>query len=189
MAKKPTKKAPAKKNKGGRPSIFNEQMIEDVCVRLMLGEGLRAILDGDPELPHVSTWFYWLHGRGISLEQQEWFVELYVRAREAQAEMMMDEILSISDDNSGDVVVISGEDGDEYIPNPQAVNRARLQVDSRKFLAMKLLPRFADKLILEGGDKAIKIDGVDEIDASRRIAMLLAEGRAARKRREENTEE
>lgn len=67
------------------------------------------------------------------------YFELYDRARQIQMEGMVDDILEVSDDDSGDEM--NGR------PNNAAINRARLKADSRKWLMSKLhYRRFGDKI-------------------------------------------
>ena len=63
---------------------------------------------------------------------------MYTRAREVQAEIMAEEIIAIADDSAGDITI--DEDGREIV-NHEAIQRSRLRVDARKWVAAKLLPR------------------------------------------------
>jgi hypothetical protein len=67
---------------------------------------------------------------------------MYARAREMQAEIIASQVLPISDDGSADNVVRYREDGSEYqAVDQEHINRSRLRVDARKWLAAKLAPR------------------------------------------------
>ena len=55
-----------------------------------------------------------------------------------QADLLAEECLDISDDVSQDY--IEGEDGNTKC-NTEFVNRSRLRIDTRKWLASKLLPK------------------------------------------------
>lgn len=68
----------------------------------------------------------------------------YARAREAQADLLVEETLQISDDSSRDTFVtdkgIEAEDR-------EWTNRSKLRVDTRKWLAAKLRPKkYGDKI-------------------------------------------
>jgi hypothetical protein len=86
------------------------------------------------------------------------FAEQYARARELQAERFADDIIEIADDKSEDVY------GELEMPNSVAVARAKLRIDSRKWIASKLLPKkYGDKLQTEvsgpdGGPIAVTVD-------------------------------
>lgn len=112
---------------GIRPSEFNQDIADAICDRLAEGESLRRICASDG-FPVQSTVFKWLRVFA-DFEQQ------YVRAREAQADTMADEILDIADD-------LTGEGGED-------VQRSKLRVDARKWLASKMQPKkYGDKTLI-----------------------------------------
>ena len=114
----------------GRPSTFGPEVADVICERLADGESLRAICDGE-NMPRRATVFRWL-------ASDERFRDQYARAREAQAEALADEIIEISDDGTRDTYI--DEDGNVRT-NQDVIARSRLRVDSRKWIAAKLLPK------------------------------------------------
>jgi len=127
----------------GRPSDFTQEIANTICGRLAEGESLRAICETDG-LPDKSTVFRWL-ASNLAFRDQ------YARARELQAETLVDEILEISDDGRNDYMTSMGE-GEEtlaYRLNGEHVQRSRLRVDSRKWFASKVAPRkYGDRIQL-----------------------------------------
>lgn len=86
------------------------------------------------------------------LDKHEYFRKQYARARELQAEYMVNEAFDIADDKSNDT--ITTEDGRE-LPNSEWMQRSRLRVDTRKWAASKLLPKvYGDRTILAGDPEA-----------------------------------
>ena len=83
-------------HKRGRPSHYSAEIADTICDRLAGGESLRAICTdaGMPDRATVSRW----------LAHYEEFRDLYGSARECQAESLVDEILKIARDSSGDYV-------------------------------------------------------------------------------------
>lgn len=75
----------------GRPSIFSEELADEICERIADGESLRSICRDD-EMPSKATVFRWL------AEKQD-FQDQYTRAREAQADSLVDDMLDIADGN------------------------------------------------------------------------------------------
>lgn len=74
--------------------------------------------------------------------------EMYARAREDRSDLLADEIVAISDDSKSDVYI--DKDGNERV-DTEVVQRAKLRVDARKWVAAKLKPRiYGDKLTLDG---------------------------------------
>ena len=71
--------------------------------------------------------------RWLAKAEHEEFREQYAHAREVQAEVRADEIVDIADATEGG--------------SNEAVQSARLRVDSRKWIASKLLPKkYGDKI-------------------------------------------
>lgn len=126
----------------GRPTDYNETVATIICERIADGESLRAICR-DPSLPDRSTVFRWLAN-----EENEGFRDQYARAREAQADALFEDILEIADDKSQDVKIV-GEDERE-VCNTEFVQRARLRVDARKWMAGRLAPKkYGDRVTAE----------------------------------------
>lgn len=96
--------------------------------------------------------------------------DMYTRAREAQADKMADDIIKISDDSSRDTY--TDEQGNVRT-DQEVVARSRLRVDSRKWLAAKMLPkRYGERLgvDLDATVKLLAAQMTDEDLAE--IAML-----------------
>lgn len=96
-------------------------------------------------MPNASTIYLWL----LDEDKKEFFKQ-YARAKDAQAELMFDELLEIADNSEHDILVRENADGGEYeVPNHEFIQRSRLRVDTRKWYLSKVLPKkFGDKLDL-----------------------------------------
>lgn len=128
---------------GKRPLEFKQSVADIICDRLADGESLRAICEDD-NMPNRSTVFKWLG-------KIETFADQYARAREAQADAVFDEILSIADDGRNDWMEKLDDAG--YRENGEALRRSQLRIDARKWMAGKLRPKkYGDKLALTDGD-------------------------------------
>ncbi len=126
------------KAKRGRPTIYSDNLAAELCRRLAEGESLRKICkdEGTPALSTVVGWLF--DGK------HDDFSELYAKARQAQAELRADEIVDIADDSTNDFLV--DKDGKKIVDH-EHIARSRLRVDSRKWIAAKLLPKvYGDKL-------------------------------------------
>lgn len=115
---------------GGRPTMYSVKMADDICERISEGESLKRICSGD-DMPNKATVFRWL---GLHKE----FSDLYARAREAQADVLADEIIDIADESMNDSY--TDENGNARTDH-EVVARSRLRVDARKWIASKLKPR------------------------------------------------
>lgn len=162
----------------GRPSSFTQEIADTICTRIADGESLRAICRDDA-MPGKTTVFRWLLD-----EKYREFWDQYARAREMQADTFVDEIPDIADDGSNDWMLRNGKDGvPGYVENGEALNRSRIRIDARKWMAGKLRPKkYGEKVVSEvsGPDgKPIQQEHTGsalDLIASR-IAGLSARGR------------
>lgn len=125
----------------GRPSDYTPELADAICARLSQGESLRSVCRSD-EMPDASTVFRWLRVHAA-------FCEQYARAKEESADAHADEILAIADDGSNDWMEQLDKDGEAkgWKENGEAIQRSKLRVDTRKWLASKLKPKkYGDKI-------------------------------------------
>lgn len=126
----------------GRSTTFTQEVADAICERIAQGQSLRAILLDDA-MPASSTVFKWLNDIPA-------FAEQYARAREAQADVLFDEILTIADDGRNDSYT---DDEGNVRTDHDVIARSRLRVDARKWMAGKLRPKkYGDKLAIGGAD-------------------------------------
>ena len=125
------------KNAKKTPYIkYTKEIAEKIC-RLIAttSDGLGKICERNPDLPRRQTINEW------RLDHPE-FSEMYYAARQKQMNLIIEEVIDIADDTSKDTIVKEGRDGNpsEY-QNAEWINRSRLRVDTRKWMATKLLPK------------------------------------------------
>lgn len=78
------------------------------------------------------------------------WVDQYARAREAQADKMVEDVLALADNCRTGKKVTDKGDGTTETVTADMVERTRLQIDARKWLAGKMAPkRYGDKLDVE----------------------------------------
>lgn len=147
----------------GRPSTFSDEIADRICDALADGRSLRAICR-KPDMPGQSTVFRWLAD-----ERYAAFREQYTRAREAQADALFDEMLDIADDGSNDWMERRREDGTvDEVFNHEHIQRSRLRVDARKWMAGKLRPKvYGDKLDLTSSDGTMSPPSLADFYAAR----------------------
>lgn len=118
------------KNKGGRPSKYNEELADRFCRKVATTTlGLEKLCASDPEFPCADTIYQWR----IDFPS---FSEKYTIAKQKQADILIEEIMDIADTCANNY-----ENGSEY------VMATRLQIDTRKWFASKLLPKvYGDKV-------------------------------------------
>ncbi|EHL31972.1 terminase small subunit-like protein [Legionella drancourtii] len=145
----------ALKSKNGRPTTYTLALAKEICDAIASSsKGIKALCQGHPHWPNKDTIFTWLK------ENQD-FSDQYARAKQAQIECVVDELLEIADDSSQDQVFDS--EGQIHF-NGQAIQRAKLRIDTRKWLACKLVPKVYG---------SIKPDNVRELSVVEKLINKL----------------
>lgn len=110
----------AEKSKGGRPSTYTIEIAARICEQIASGMSLRKVCAAK-DLPAMSTVFLW-----ISKHRE--FAEQYARAQADRVVAWSEEIVDIADNSKADT------------------NRAKLRVDTRRWLMSKMDPkRYGDR--------------------------------------------
>jgi hypothetical protein len=143
----------------GRPTKFSQSLADTICRRLADGESLRGICE-DEIIPSKTTIMRWLAD-----EQYVAFRDQYARAREAQADALVEECLEIADDGTNDWMERRSEAekgagiSNGWVLNGEHVQRSRLRVDTRKWWAARLAPKkYGDKIAAEvSGELIVEI--------------------------------
>lgn len=114
----------ATNKKTGRPSDYLPEVAEDICALLADGESLRSICKRQG-MPNKATVFRWLR-------VHEEFRDQYAKATDSRADAVFEEMLDIADDAAKESA---------------AVAKARLQIDTRKWVLSRMNPKkFGDKV-------------------------------------------
>ena len=137
--------------KNGRPTSYTDEIANKICSQISTShKSLRTICKGD-DMPCVATVLNWLN-------TNEKFLAQYTRAKEEQADYLVEEMLDIADDSSNDT--IETERG--KVENREWTNRSRLKVDTRKWIASKLKPKkYGDKITHDGQIGITPISGME----------------------------
>lgn len=142
------KKKPTEKNKGGAPTKYTLELADRICEGISRKVPLAKLCDNDDSLPAPRTVYRWLR------EFPE-FCQNYEKAKEDQADFLVDEALEISDDDTIDPA------------------HKRIMVDTRKWVASKFkAKKYGDKIQQEiSGSLNLTDLSDDELDL--KIKMLL----------------
>lgn len=130
----------------GAPSKYTQEIADEICERISGGESLRKICES-AHMPTRTTIFNWL-----LKDEYASFVDQYTRARELQADSLFDDCQDIADDGSNDWMENVDDQGAiiGYKLNGENIQRSRLRIDARKWMAGKLRPKkYGEKLELE----------------------------------------
>lgn len=114
---------------------YSQEIADKICARLAEGESLRSIC-AEEDMPGRRTVFDWLEANAD-------FRTKYARAREFQAETLVDEMQDIADDARNDYMEKFDKDGVSigYQINGEAVARSKIRLEQRRWYAEKLLPK------------------------------------------------
>lgn len=123
-----------------------DKVMEHICdILATSSKGIGTILSEGYQglnLPSYSTIMKWL-------EEDVALSDRYAKGKEAQAEYMADEIISIADDGQNDYMQQLDKEGkvEWWKYNGEHVQRSKLRVDARKWLAAKLKPvKYGEKV-------------------------------------------
>lgn len=116
----------------GRPTDFTPELAAEICVRISDGRSLRSICKAS-DMPDARTVFRWLAANKD-------FCQQYVRAREASADAMFEEMLHIADTPKlGKKTKLV--DGKKEVMQGDMIEHRRLQVDARKWALARMAPK------------------------------------------------
>lgn len=113
------------------------ELFNKICLKISNdGMALRNVLKLD-NMPSNETFYKWLNEDDNKTKQ-------YVRACEARADEIFEDILNIADESYADKKVL--ESGEEVVDN-EVVQRSRIRIDARKWMLSKMNPKkYSDKL-------------------------------------------
>lgn len=115
--------------KPGRPQVYNEQIVQDICDQLAEGKGLIQICRQDGFPNHKTV-------RGWVIDDHEGFFAKYARSKDFGMDALVEQAF-------------------EVIDLEEDVNRARLKVDTLKWYVSKIAPKkYGDRTIHSGDSEA-----------------------------------
>lgn len=154
--KKATKKAPR------APVRYSSALAERICEDLKAGLSLNALCQ-KPSMPAESSVREWV------MDDKDGFSAKYTRAREIGYGRLGEEIMTIADTPMIGTKSVSKATGLE-ITEGDMIEHRRLQVETRKWMLSKMLPK------LYGDKQQIELSGSVDIAG----AMLAARKRAGK---------
>lgn len=122
---------------------YRQRVMELVCNEIANSDkSLEVICGGIPDAPTGRTISRWL-------VDDDSLCQVYARAKERQADYLAAQILELSDQCRMGTRT-TDRDGKIEIVTADMVERSRLQIDARKWLAAKLAPRkYGDRVQVE----------------------------------------
>jgi hypothetical protein len=117
----------------GRPTKYNVEISDKICEIISTSNRSLASICNELKITTVTV-FSWI-------EEYPEFLNKYTRAKECQADFLVEEMLEIADDKSGDVIVKHSNGVPYEVEDKEFISRSRLKVETRKWLASKLKPK------------------------------------------------
>jgi len=130
------------KHAGGRPSLYTDVLVDEICGRLASGEPMAKIVQS-AHMPDSVTIYRWLR------EKPE-FQQRYADARKDGAHCLADQIQDIVDTEP---LAVFDETGNKRYDSGSIAHN-RLRMDARKWLAAKYLPKvYGERTVVAGDDE------------------------------------
>jgi len=148
-----------------KPAVpYSDAVARRICDALAEGESLRR-LSLRPDMPCLSTVMRWL-------AEKPAFRRAYGIARVMQADRLAEEILAIADGREPQDVAVGA--ADETPPaRGEAIQRAKLRVDTRKWLMARLAPKKYGDALLAGEIEAAGDGAEDGASGPARPRLLV----------------
>ena len=151
-----------------RPTKYTEKLAKEICDTIAeSSKGLKTLCKENPHWPYKRTIATWR-------ETKPGFGAKYTRAKLEQTQMLADEIIEISDADNMDVSI--NEETGEWVSDGQVVQRSKLRIETRKWIASKLMPKVYGDKVTHSGDADNPITITHEIsgnELARKIAFML----------------
>lgn len=152
---------------------FSQQLANDICRRIIGGESLASICD-EEGMPSTSTVMYWRHTKPD-------FKIQYEAAREAQADAIFEELLTIADDGTNDWMMV--QKGKDFVPvvDKEHIARSRVRLDTRFRMLEKMNSRrYGAKVELDhrSGDGTMSPKNMSDEQKAAKISNILARAEA-----------
>ena len=140
----------------GRPIDYTPGLADRICELLADGQSMRKVCENE-WAPAKSVVFRWLR----TIPE---FADQYAKAKEEAADSMVDDMQDIADDARNDWMTNNDPDNPGFRFMGENVNRSRLRVDTRKWIAARLkAKKYGDKIQQEhSGEVTVRrliIDG------------------------------
>jgi hypothetical protein len=147
--KKPEELKPKHLKESGRPTDYNPELAERICELVAIHDmGLKRLTAEFPDLPNKSNINKWRR-------KYPEFRAQYAQAKCEQLEFMTEDILEIADNATNDWMEHYDKNNEciSWRVNGEHIQRSRVRIDARKWLAAKLAPKiYGDALTQENNN-------------------------------------
>lgn len=129
-----------------RPTKYTKEIADKICEVISTSpKSLKTIAQElNVTVSSVHKW----------LSENKEFSDKYARAHEDRADFLAEEILEIADSIEKDTIKVNKFGKLVEVENTEWVNRSKLKIDARKWVASKLKPKkYGDKLDVDASIK------------------------------------
>lgn len=149
---------------------YSRALAEKVCTHIATGYSLTTIEQWEG-MPVASTVYRW----SVSIPE---FAEMYRLAKLGQMQRWAEEIIELADDDAEDLATVQDGETRRTLPNPAAVQRAKLRIDTRKWLMARLAPQlYSEKITTENLNVNVNAGRPDDDLATMTREERMAEAR------------
>lgn len=144
-------------------SLFTQEIFDRICERIAEGESLRAICK-TKGYPAKRTFLRWV-------ENDEALQKLYGKAQMDRIDHYAEQIVDIADEVRKGEKRVTKANGDVEVTEVDMVERAKVQIDARKWICARMAPKkYGDRVLNEhagadGGPLVVKIVRFGDGDA------------------------
>lgn len=127
--------------KMGRPSPYTPELGAKICRAIATSvDSMTKICADNEDFPQRECIWGW------RIDYPE-FGHMYDNAKRIQADLLVEELNEIADNTTNDTIIKTDKRGEEYeVANTEWIARSRLRVDTRKWVASKMMPKvYGDK--------------------------------------------
>ena len=123
---------------------FSDEIIAELLAEIAsTPKSLESICSADERYPSSRTFYRWI-------DTDEALCQRYARAKQAQMQVLADQIVDLADTERICQKVTMKADGSREVVILDQVERTKLQIDSRKWLLSKLDPKkYGDRVSQE----------------------------------------
>ena len=141
--------------KSRRPTIPTKALRVRIFNKIADGVSVRKLCE-DKRLPTRDMFYKWLR-------EYPDFAEEYRIATELRADVLVDEMMDIADDDSLDIIIDTEADEGARVKADQIkVARAKVKIDTRKWVAARMAPRkYGNNVKVEAENKHDHSGGID----------------------------
>lgn len=136
LTPEPSPPVEPKRSRARKTIKYHHGIAMKICEQIMVGARLKDLC-ARPDYPSLTVVLRWL-ADPTKVE----FANAYRNAKRVYVELLVEDVIAIADDDSGDYVTKTDRKGNKYDSfNPENVHRSKLRIETRMKIAEKVAPK------------------------------------------------